>query len=327
MDPRRCSAIWLVLPAMLWQVIGSDGRAAEKTPLVYRCPVEPAPGVVIRFAPAGGCGGGMAGDGWDGGGQNAATLYWHVGGTTPDLGDGQRAALIQALQAWAAVVQINFVELPVANWSRSIDFYFFSGDHSAFAPHEAGDADCPFDGPGGTLAHAGYPPGIDQLCSGNSGEYFSGNVHFDEAELWEQDAGSATAISLTLVACHEIGHSLGLTHSDCPADVMRPAFNAANGFLGLSGTDIANVRSGYAAGSGTVFTLNDTGVWVDRNYAGIEAGTQSLPFNKLIEGVTGVPPFSSGVVVHLQAGSYPEPMVIAQSMILQAENGPVIIGR
>jgi hypothetical protein len=60
-----------------------------------------------------------------------------------------------------------------------------------------------FDGKHGTLAHA-YPP---------SG-HLAGDIHFDAAENWNID------YDLFSVALHEIGHSLGLAHSNFYSSVM-----------------------------------------------------------------------------------------------------------
>lgn len=272
-------------------------------------------------------GGGMAGD-WDGAGLNAATVFWHIDGTTSDVGSGQRTAFITALQAWASVVQITFDEVPITNRNTSIDFNFLTLDHSATEPQEAGDPDCPFDGPSGVLAHAGFPPGVNSACVNPMANSWAGNVHFDEAETWEQDNASGVGpFSLTLIACHEIGHSIGCIHDNSGGgDVMRPSFSSNDGFLGLSADDIANVRTGYAAGVGQVRTLETLGVWVDAATLLVERGTQANPFDTVIEGVNGVPPFTTSVTVHIQAGNYPENITISKALILQADGGTVTIG-
>lgn len=303
------------------------GQLAPGYTRVFRCPTEPPPGQAL-FQAAGSCGGGMNGVGWDGPGQNAATLFWHVEGSTRDLQAGQRVAIIRALQEWARFARITFQELPVANANRSLDFHFLTGDHSAVEPQEADDPDCPFDGAGGTLAHAGFAPGGNSTCGGVLLETFAGNVHFDDAERWEEDDGDDGAFSLTHVALHEIGHALGLVHSNTGCtDVMRPTTGDTDVFTGLSANDIANLRSGYATGSGEVITLNQTGVWVMRNFIGVAMGTQSSPFRSVGEGVAGVPPHSSGVTLHIQPGVYTEALTISQNMVLRAENGAVTIGQ
>ncbi len=328
---RRCGHGWwpVMAAAIVWltplasavAAWGADAAGnSAAAEWIGACPTEPAD---PRMKMAG-----MAGNGWDGPGQNAVTIFWRVEGATPDTGANQRMAIINALQPWANVVQIGFVEVPVANENVAIDFNFLTGDHSGAEAQEAGDADCPFNGtPGGVVAHAGFPPGVASLCPNTLAETMAGNVHFDEDEVWEQDdANGGTALSLTLIACHEIGHALGLTHSG-GSEVMRPGFSYNDAFVGLTANDITNIQAGYAAGAGSVSTLNTTGVWVDRNYVGVERGTFTEPFNTFVEGAGGVPPASTGVVVTVYAGSYPPPLTISQNMKIQALGGTVTLGQ
>jgi hypothetical protein len=63
-----------------------------------------------------------------------------------------------------------------------------------------------FGRPGGVLASAGYPE--------------LGNLQFDSSEVWNPN-------SLLSVALHEIGHLLGLSHSNVPAGTMNPFANSA----------------------------------------------------------------------------------------------------
>ena len=73
------------------------------------------------------------------------------------------------------------------------------------------------DGPGGVLAWAELPPTIG----------FAGTLlnRFDAGEQWT-DATDARSIRLLNVACHEIGHLLGLDHSGNPSDLMAPFYDA-----------------------------------------------------------------------------------------------------
>lgn len=67
-----------------------------------------------------------------------------------------------------------------------------------FEKKRHGDGD-PFDGPGGTLAHAFFPQ-------------YGGDAHFDDQEYWTMEQYTGTNLYQT--AAHEFGHSLGLSHSD-----------------------------------------------------------------------------------------------------------------
>lgn len=292
------------------------------------CPTEPLPGTPIFWGGLeGGSGGGMAGNGWDGAGLNSTTVFWHQENETSDLpAEDIRQAYITAMSAWAGVVRITFEEVPVANLNRSVDWAFATGNHCALEPNECGDPDCPFDGPSGVLAHAGFPPGVNSTCVNPMAETHSGNVHFDDAETFELDnAAGAGPFSLTAIACHEVGHGIGLTHSSAP-DIMKPSFSSNESFPGLSANDIANVRAGYAAGAGSVITLEDLGVWVNDAWTLSELGTVTFPFNTVIEGVAGVPRGNSGVTLHCTPGTYATPGLINKRMfIVPNGSGSIVI--
>ena len=93
-----------------------------------------------------------------------------------------------------------------AQWQAVLPFFTFtqvgvnSGEDIRVVFGNA-SVDPAFGAAGGVLASAGYPE--------------KGNVQFDSAEAW-------TPATLLSVALHEIGHSLGLSHSDNPASLMYP---------------------------------------------------------------------------------------------------------
>jgi hypothetical protein len=280
-------------------------------------------------------GGGMINNGWDGAGQNATTLYFHFENYSPDISvESQRNAVFDALSSWASIVQIHFIEIASPNRARSIDILFARLDHCAIESDECGDPDCPFDGPFGTFAHASFPPGGSSTCGPVSMEHRAGNVHFDEDEDWEQDDFFATDLSMTLIAAHEIGHALGLVHDEdinSGPHIMRPSFNTTDGMQNPSASDAAHLRSGYAAGVGSVTTIEDSGLWVNSAWVGFESGIPGEPFMSVERAIEAIPPssyflFIEPPTIHVQAGIYQETLTVSRPCVITSENGTAFIG-
>uniref|UniRef100_A0A3B3W2T6 Matrix metallopeptidase 15 n=1 Tax=Poecilia latipinna TaxID=48699 RepID=A0A3B3W2T6_9TELE len=144
----------------------------------------------------------------------------------PSLGLNRTSnAIRRAFGVWSSVTPLCFQERPAGD-AADILLLFASGFH--------GDMSL-FDGKGGSLAHAFYPgPGT------------GGDMHFDADEPWTLDAQNQEGIDLFLVAVHELGHALGLEHSENPAAIMAPFYqwsNAQN--FSLHGDDIAGVQRMY----------------------------------------------------------------------------------
>lgn len=126
--------------------------------------------------------------------------------STPDLSvTRQREIIREAFAAWAAVTPLRFTEVaPTANPTFPISFERLDhGDGSPF--DDAGSIR------GNTLAHAFFPP----PCGGRH----SGAFHFDEFETWT-DRAAPGRIRLLNVSIHEIGHLLGLSHSNTRDAIM-----------------------------------------------------------------------------------------------------------
>ncbi|KAF0030791.1 hypothetical protein F2P81_017522 [Scophthalmus maximus] len=134
---------------------------------------------------------------------------------TPDLkkSDVDRA-IRNALNIWSDVTPLVFKKLHQGN----ADIMIKHGDYN------------PFDGPDGLLAHA-YPPG----------QGMGGDTHFDEDEHWTKDS---SAYNLFIVAAHELGHALGMSHSADAGALMYPVYSYSTGYL-LSEDDIEGIQALY----------------------------------------------------------------------------------
>lgn len=169
------------------------------------------------------------GEGWDGDGKGSADLNYYFSSYTGRLSQEQvRSEILRAMREWASVVKVSFAPGATADLRRTINVLFASGEHrDGYA----------FDGAGKTLAHAFFPAPPNP-------ETIAGDLHLDDDEPWQ----TASNIDLFSVALHELGHSLGLSHSDNPAAVMYPYYRRVST---LSADDIDSIREIYAAHSGT----------------------------------------------------------------------------
>lgn len=129
----------------------------------------------------------------------------------------------RAFQLWADETNLQFQKKD--SGTAHIDIRFESREH--------GDGD-PFDGPGGTLAHAFFPQ-------------YGGDAHFDDQEYWTVNEFKGTNLYQT--AAHELGHSLGLSHSDVRSSLMAPFYKGWDPNLELDRDDIDAIQALYGSPS------------------------------------------------------------------------------
>jgi len=150
--------------------------------------------------------------------------YAFLNGTNDLASNADRQIVRSAFDAWANVSHLRFAEVQ-PNQNPNFRIAWRSGNH--------GDGNS-FDGPGNTLAHAFFPP----PCGGP----YAGDLHFDEDERWIEDP-AGQGIVLRQVAIHEIGHLLGLSHSEDQRAIMFAYYSADR--VNLSDDDVQGIQALY----------------------------------------------------------------------------------
>ncbi len=156
-------------------------------------------------------------------------------GTNDVAGAGEFQAVRNAFATWASVVNFTFTEVaPNANpdmlvgWRPAND-----PDHNMV---------------GGVLAHADFPPGCSVVTN-----TLPKPLHFDDSEHTWNIGAAPNTFDIETVALHEIGHLLGLAHSNVAGSVMFPTVSSNFTKRALTQDDIDGVRSLYP-GCGTPIT-------------------------------------------------------------------------
>lgn len=180
----------------------------------------------------------VASVGWDGPGKGSAELTYYIANTPSGLSKATvESAIKTALNAWSNVADIKFTQTSTPGLARSLDFSFGS-----------------IDGSGGTLAQAYFPADVNS-------SRLAGDVKFDSSEKWEiGNALGSAAFDLVRVAVHEIGHALGLDHSEDNSAILAPTVSASESFTKLDADDVDAILALYAPAkaSGTTTPTSTT---------------------------------------------------------------------
>ncbi|KAM8976355.1 matrix metalloproteinase-18-like [Pelodytes ibericus] len=149
-------------------------------------------------------------------------LTYRILNFTPDLSQADvERSIEKAFKVWSDVTPLTFTR--IYNKESDIEISFLTGDHQDNSP---------FDGPNGILAHAFQP-----------GKGIGGDAHFDDDEMFTK---TSRQYNLFLVAAHEFGHSLGLSHSTDQGALMYPNYpNTHPDEFQLPQDDINAIQSLY----------------------------------------------------------------------------------
>lgn len=193
------------------------------------------------------------------------TVTYSIMNFTPDIPNAalQEEAIDNAYKSWGGASGITFIKLPNGDSSAQSQHVFTQTNHDLrLFPNDNTAEDPDFDGEFGVIAHAFSPalygngepfPNRDDQGT----ESIAGDVHYEEAERWTNNPNATPGIDLESVALHEIGHTLGIDHSDDPNAIMFFQINEPIKRV-LSADDTAAVQGLYGEPKEVIASLRDS---------------------------------------------------------------------
>ncbi len=160
---------------------------------------------------------------------NRRNITFAFGPLTSQVTNNQaRTAVRNAFNTWAAAgVGLSFTEVGLANnpdirieWRQAAD-----PDNSMV---------------GNVIAHADFPPGCSIIVN-----TLPLPLHYDDQEHQWVIGLAANGLDIETVTLHEIGHLLGLQHTNVSGSVMFPMVSTNFTLRGLQPDDLAGIRSLY----------------------------------------------------------------------------------
>ena len=148
-------------------------------------------------------------------------------GTNDVAGSGEFQAMRNAFSTWASAVPVTFTETATnQNPDIAIDWRPADDpDHSMV---------------GGVLAHADFPPDCGVITN-----TLPKPVHFDDSEHQWVVGAAVNSFDVETVGLHELGHILGLQHSNVAGSVMFPSVSSNSTKQALTADDLGGIRELY----------------------------------------------------------------------------------